>query len=70
MMKYSGSQDEPLVATRFEIAWDDENFLDVSGLRSYDQEDWELILSVMTLGARRASIDFVHNDLTKKWAYE
>lgn len=63
MLRYKGSQDEPLVATRFEISWDDENYLDVSGLKAYDEEDWELILSVIALGARRASIDFVHRDL-------
>lgn len=66
MMRYKGSQDEPLVATRFEIAWDDDNFLDVSGLKSYDEGDWELILSVMVLGARRAGIDFVYRDLSTK----
>lgn len=68
MMKYRGSQDEALVATRLEIAWaDDETWLDVSGLRSYEEEDWALILNVMILGARRASIQFEHREL---WNYD
>ena len=63
MMQYKGSQDEPLVATRLEIAWDDEDFIDISGLRSYDEEEWKLLLAIMSLGARHAGINFEHRDL-------
>ena len=59
---YKGSYDEPLVSTRIEIAWDDIEWLDISGLRRYEEEEWVLLVDLLMLGARQAGIEFEHID--------
>ncbi len=64
ILKYRGVHDEELVATRLEIDWDDNDiWLDMSGLKRYEQPEWQLLLSLMTLGARHASVSFEHRTL-------
>jgi hypothetical protein len=63
MLRYKGSQGEALVATRLEIAWDGLAWTDMTGLRSYESDEWNIMLMVMALGARAAQVGFEHRDL-------
>lgn len=62
--QYKGPYGENLVATRLEIDWsDDDQWLDVSGLRRYEVEEWELLTGLLLLGTRKAGVKFEHRDL-------
>ena len=53
--------------TRLEIQWaEDESWLNL-GEHDYQEFEWALLLSCLALGARRAGVDFVHNDLRDKF---
>ena len=66
ILRYKGSYNEPLVATRLEIAWDDDKWLDISGLRRYEVEEWSLLLALLLLGARKSGVTFIHYDVENK----
>ena len=63
VLHYKGIHDESFVATRFEIAWDDVEWLDMSGLRRYEKFEWLLLIHLVRLGARRAGIAFEHKEV-------
>ena len=60
---YKGTQNEDLVCTRLEVAWNDVEWLDVSGLRRYEAEEWHLLTGLLVLGCRQADVGFEHREL-------
>lgn len=51
---------EPWVAARLEVCWSDGQWLNL-GLLHEHEDDWRLLLILMTLGARRtSSVKFSH----------
>jgi len=57
--------DGPQCSGRLEIQWEDEGEWLNFGINYYSALEWELLLSLMVLGARQAGVEFTHEDLTE-----
>jgi hypothetical protein len=67
ILHYKGSYNEDLVATRIEIAWEEDNWLDITGMTKYELWEWELLIRLLLLGARRSqAVDILVRDLTTR----